>query len=349
MRVCRKLPISFSGKTFYPSYGLSCLTYYPSEEHLHIESMISQARVVVEEAIQRTQAYAQWKMDREATNLREINRALLTTLDVKHLSDVLAEQLPTVGIPSAYFVTYETPTNAEVPESATLRMAYTDVRRAKIDTHGFIFSTEVIVPQEYLPVNRRYSLVIEPLYFQNKSLGYVVFEIGPRNGDIYELLRNTLSSALQGALLFEEIQRARLQAEKADRIKTRLLANVSHEMRTPLNIIMGYTENALNHPDKYGMELPECLRSDIKQIHGNAEHQLRVINDLLDLSRAEIDELDLTLELIDPHQLLLDAFNSLANQSGSDEVQWVIDIPERLPYIARRCCPPAANFSKPTQ
>ncbi|MBI9049185.1 MAG: substrate-binding domain-containing protein [Anaerolineaceae bacterium] len=310
-----------------------CLRYFPSKDYTKLECLLSQARVVVEEAIQRSQSYHQWKQDREAANLQEINRALLTTFDVKHLTDVLAEQLPLLGIPSVYFVTYEKPTNAVVPDTANLLLAYTDHQRADIEPTGRSFSTELIIPEEFLPKNRRYSLVVEPLYFQNKSLGYVVFEIGPHNGDTYELLRNTLSSALQGALLFEEIQRARLQAEKADRIKTRLLANVSHEMRTPLNIIMGYTQNALQNPNKYGIDIPELLQNDMLQIHGNAEHQLRVINDLLDLSRAEIDELDLTLELIDPRQLLLDAFHSLADQSTSQEVKWKIDIPDRLPQI----------------
>jgi signal transduction histidine kinase len=171
--------------------------------------------------------------------------------------------------------------------------------------------------------------VVEPLYFQDKSLGYVVFEIGPRDGNTYELLRNNLSSALQGAMLFQEIQQARLDAEKADRIKTRLLANVSHEIRTPLNIIMGYTQNILGAPE----EVSESLLNDIHQIHGSAEHQLRVINDLLDLSRAEIDELDLSLELLDPHQLLIEAFHGLADQSTSDGIQWRLDIPKRLPQI----------------
>ena len=54
-----------------------------------MEDLISQARVVVEESVQRAQAYAQWRADREAENLREINRALLTTFDVKQLTDVL--------------------------------------------------------------------------------------------------------------------------------------------------------------------------------------------------------------------------------------------------------------------
>jgi AraC-like DNA-binding protein len=104
-------------------------------------------------------------------------------------------------------------------------------------------------------------------------------------------------------------------------------------MRTPLNIILGYTQNTLRTPNSYGQELPSSLLSDMHQIHINAEHQLRVINDLLDLSRAEIDELDLSLELLDPRQLLLEAFHSLADQSTSPDIEWKIEVPERLPQI----------------
>jgi signal transduction histidine kinase/AraC-like DNA-binding protein len=300
---------------------------------MNVEMLISQARVVVEEAVQRSHAYSQWQAERETENLRELNRALLTTFDVKQLTEVLVEHLPALGIPSVYLVTYEQPTDAEVPEQARLRLAYSDQQCAALEQGGLLFSTDQIVPQDLLPQDRRYSLVVEPLYFQDKSLGYVVFEIGPHDGNIYELLRNNLSSALQGATLFQEIQQARLDAEKADHIKTRLLANVSHEMRTPLNIIMGYTQTALQSPSKYGDELPPSLLSDLYQIQSNAEHQLRVINDLLDLSRAEIDELDLSLELLDPHQLLMEAFHSLADQATSPNIQWKIDVPERLPQI----------------
>ena len=105
------------------------------------------------------------------------------------------------------------------------------------------------------------------------------------------------------------------------------------EMRTPLNIILGYTQDALRNPNKYDDELPASLLSDLYQVHSNAEHQLRVINDLLDLSRAEIDELDLSLELLDPRQLLMEAFHSLADQTTSENIQWKLNVPERLPQI----------------
>jgi len=309
------------------------LQFLPESIHAQVEALTSQARVVVEEALQRAGAYAQWRAEREAENLRELNRQLLTTFDIDLLTDVLVERLPALGIPSVYLVTYEQPTNAEAPEFARLVMAYTEGQRAQIEPGGLRFTTHQVIPQEFLPRERRYSLVIEPLYFQDQSLGYVVFEIGPQDGNIYELLRNSLGSALQGAMLFREIQQARLDAEKADRIKTRLLANVSHEMRTPLNIILGYTQDAFQTPNKYEEQIPDSLLSDLYQIHSNAEHQLRVINDLLDLSRAEIDELDLSLELLDPRQLLLEAFKSLADQSTSNDIQWKLYVPERLPQI----------------
>ncbi len=305
----------------------------PHSERARVEAWLSQARVVVGEAMQRAHAYWQWRANREAENLREINRALLTTFDIQQLTGVLVERLPGLGIPSVFLVLYEPETEAGAPKQDRLMLAYTDNERAALEPGGRLFSTRQLVPPELLPQHRRYSLVAEPLYFQEKPLGYVVFEIGPYDGNVYELLRNNLSSALQGALLFQESQQARLASEKADRIKTRLLANVTHEMRTPLNIILGYTQDALRTPNKYGDELSSSLLSDIRQIQSNAEHQLRVINDLLDLSRAEIDELDLSLELLNPHQLLLDAFHSFADQSASPDIQWKINIPERLPQI----------------
>jgi signal transduction histidine kinase/DNA-binding LacI/PurR family transcriptional regulator/CheY-like chemotaxis protein len=309
------------------------LPVLPDQERAEVEALFSQARVVLAEAVQRYHAYWQWRADRDAENLREMNRALLTTFDIQQLTGVLVERLPGLGIPSVFLALYEPGTHAGASAQARLVLAYSDNEQAPLEPGGRLFPTRQLVPPDLLPRHRRYSLVAEPLYFQEKPLGYVVFEIGPYEGNVYELLRNNLSSALQGALLFQEIQQARLAAEKADHIKTRLLANVTHEMRTPLNIILGYTQDALRVPNKYGEVLPSVLADDIHQIQSNAEHQLRVINDLLDLSRAEIDELDLSLELLNPHQLLVDAFRSFADQSTSPDIHWKFDIPERLPQI----------------
>jgi len=124
---------------------LQCI---PHSERVKVEVLLSQARVVVEEAVQRSHAYLQWQTEREAENLREINRALLTTFDIQQLTDVLVEHLPALGIPSVYLVTYERPTDADVPEHARLVLAYTEHERARLEPNGLRFSTDqVIQPQ----------------------------------------------------------------------------------------------------------------------------------------------------------------------------------------------------------
>ncbi len=302
----------------------------PAEKINWSESLFAQARIVVSEAIQRSHSYWQWQSERQDENLRETARILLTTFDIPQLTDALTECLPRLGIPSAYLALYENPSVSL--EQARLILAYTEQGRIPLDPAGRLFPADQLVPPDLLPC-RRYSLVVEPLYFQEKPLGFVVFELGPHEGDVYELLRGNLSSALQGAFLFREIQQARITAEKADRIKTHLLANVSHEMRTPLNIILGYTHNALETPNPYHSRLPGELITDLQHIQNNAEHQLHVINDLLDLSRAQIDELDLSLELMNPLPVLSESFHSMADQSNTSNVTWHLELPERLPVI----------------
>src|SRR5258708_23709839 len=121
-----------------------------------------------------------------------------------------------------------------------------------------------------------------------------MFEICPRNGDVYTTLRGHLSSALKSAELVQIALEAEAKAIKSDQLKTHLLANVSHELRTPLNIILGLSQIALSTPNPYGIELPAQLTKDLGYISDSGEHLIRLINDLLDMSRAEIGELDLS-------------------------------------------------------
>jgi signal transduction histidine kinase/ABC-type sugar transport system substrate-binding protein/AraC-like DNA-binding protein/ActR/RegA family two-component response regulator len=145
-------------------------------------------------------------------------------------------------------------------------------------------------------------------------------------------LADQLGIAIRNAELYEEAVHARAVAEKADRLKTRLLANVGHELRAPLNVILGYSQTALSKPNPYEIELPDELRRDIGYIFRSCEHLTRLINDLLDLSRAEIDQLDLFPEMISTRAFLEEVFYSMANTSPG-EVAWRLWLPDRLPVI----------------
>lgn len=293
------------------------------------ENLFGKARVLIGRVIQRTHTLEQLQNEQQAETLRELGQSLITIFDTARLADELAGKLPAIGIASCYLALYEEPSL----EFSRLILAYTEQGRVELGAEGQRFLSRELVPQGLLPKHRQYSYVVEPLYFQQEQIGFAAFEVGPREGSIYELLRAQISSALKGALLLQESQQARQAAEKADRIKTRLLANVSHELRTPLNIILGYSQDALGALNPYGITPPQALLDDLEHIRSSADHQLRVVNDLLDLSRAEIDELDLYLELLDPRPLLQDAFQSIAHSAPDPAVTWRLQLPERLPLI----------------
>jgi signal transduction histidine kinase/AraC-like DNA-binding protein/DNA-binding response OmpR family regulator len=147
-------------------------------------------------------------------------------------------------------------------------------------------------------------------------------------------LADQLGIAMRNAELYSEALEAQAEAEKAARLKTRLLANVSHELRTPLNTILGFVRPAIDAHTPYGADLPPDLANDLQHVYRSAEHLLRVINDLLDLSRAEIDALDLHPEVLEPRPFLKNVFDSIASSASfRDGVTWCLELPDRLPLI----------------
>lgn len=294
-----------------------------ANQRVKATALFGQAHVVIGDAVQRVKIAQQLAAQRQSAALRDIGQALSTTFHIAKLAAVLADRLPELGIRSAYVALYE---NVARPlDGARLMMAYTDDQRFALGENGRLLPPNQLIPPDLLP-QRRHTLLAEPLYFQNEHLGVVVFEVGPHDGNLYDVLRSHISSAVKGALLFQDAHQARRHAEKADQIKTRLLANVSHELRTPLNII-------INHVQKLGStHVPTDWQDDLSHIEQNAAHQLRLINDLLDISRAEINALDLYPVMLDPLALMGDVFASMAKDAKAT-VAWQLQLPEKLPFL----------------
>lgn len=78
-----------------------------------------------------------------------------------------------------------------------------------------------------------------------------------------------------------------IMAQSANLAKTTFLNNMSHDIRTPMNAIMGYTELALQHINE-----PEHISDYLKKIEESSEHLLNLINDVLDMSRIESGKMD---------------------------------------------------------
>jgi len=97
----------------------------------------------------------------------------------------------------------------------------------------------------------------------------------------------------------EELMRAILEAETSSRLKSSFLSNISHEIRTPLNSVVGFS-NLLLADDI----TPDVKKEYIEQINYNSEKLLQIIGDIIDLSRLESSQIEITYEAASVNEIV---------------------------------------------
>lgn len=112
--------------------------------------------------------------------------------------------------------------------------------------------------------------------------------------------------------------------------KDRFLATVSHEMRTPLNAIMGYL-GLLRTTD----ELPTIATTFVQGAQNSAAHLLTVINDLLDYSQIRQGKLVFTLQTVNLYQVLKETHQTLAPKAAEQALNYTLQIDTNLPQWVR--------------
>lgn len=145
------------------------------------------------------------------------------------------------------------------------------------------------------------SLVGAPLLIEDRVIGVIhVDTLEPHKftQDDVSLLRlaaDRVAPALEHARLFEAERQARVEAETANRMKDEFLATISHELRSPLNSILGWVtllrEGRLSDP---------AASHALETVERSARAQTRIISDLLDVSRIISGQLRLNVRSLDP-------------------------------------------------
>ena len=124
---------------------------------------------------------------------------------------------------------------------------------------------------------------------------------------------------------------ARTAAEQADAAKTRFLATMSHELRTPLNAIIGFSEMIVQED---ALMLDAARRKEYAQlINDSGQHLLSVVNGILDMSKMETGNFEISPEPFAPRAAVINCCSLLALKARENAIDLVTRVPEDLPVI----------------
>lgn len=171
--------------------------------------------------------------------------------------------------------------------------------------------------------------------------------------DLLASVANQSGLAIENALLVDRLNRQIVETRKANRLKSQFVANISHEVRTPLNAILGFTRIVRRRADN---SLPPQQLQNLDYVLESADHLLGLINELLDLSRLEAGRIELCPEPVDLWRLVARVVAELepaAQESGNRiEVQLsqgepaVCSDPVRLRQILMNLLSNALKFTR---
>lgn len=118
-----------------------------------------------------------------------------------------------------------------------------------------------------------------------------------------------------------ELIEAKQKAEESDNLKTSFLANMSHEIRTPMNSILGFSDLLINDEVQV-----EKQTEYLKMIHSNGTHLLNLINDIIDISKIEANQLRISKKETSVNIILDELFLDFSNRKINNNLKFKFEL-----------------------
>ena len=126
-------------------------------------------------------------------------------------------------------------------------------------------------------------------------------------------------------MLSEELAIAREQIEKANFAREEFLAEMSHQIRTPLNTIVGYSQIIEEQ------NISDNIKEDVANIKSASANLLDLVNNIIDVSKITVDQLEIVNDEYDVQQLVSEVVAIATERIGQKEIKFNVDIDKNIP------------------
>jgi GAF domain-containing protein/ActR/RegA family two-component response regulator len=143
-------------------------------------------------------------------------------------------------------------------------------------------------------------------------------------------LANQAAIALENARLYEEQLAAAEQLRELDKLKSQFLANMSHELRTPLNSIIGFSRVIMKGIDG---PVSDLQQQDLSAIYNAGQHLLKMINDILDISKVDAGKMELAFEDVNITDVITSVLSTARGLVKDKPIKLATAIEDDLPLL----------------
>lgn len=172
--------------------------------------------------------------------------------------------------------------------SDVVSMVSTTVRLIVIFAGILLVVTTILIT---LTLHLKQRQEMETEHQNSEKLAQINKELDHKNSRLIQAVQLAKEATKKAEVASERAEQAMVEAQNASRAKTDFLANMSHDIRTPMNAIVGITSLMAHEKTN-----PEKLDTYIHKVQSSSKHLLSLINDVLDMSKIESGEVTLNME-----------------------------------------------------
>jgi GAF domain-containing protein/CheY-like chemotaxis protein len=190
---------------------------------------------------------------------------------------------------------------------------------------------------DYMKEHEIGTLVIMPLALKGQTIGVLELknwkdEIHYSQDEIKLLttLANQAAISLENARLYEEQLETTKQLRELDKLKSQFLANMSHELRTPLNSIIGFSRVIMKGIDG---PITDLQQQDLSAIYNAGQHLLKMINDILDISKIDAGKMELAFEDVNIADIINSVMSTARGLVRDKPIELITEIEGNSPPV----------------
>jgi DNA-binding LacI/PurR family transcriptional regulator/signal transduction histidine kinase len=206
------------------------------QEMAFVSDRLHRASLLVTEVFRNRERYLNTLFGKGVRDFRDLSEEMVSIEEIGDIFHIIAHYMAYIGILGFYFCLYEQddPGMLSLKPTPLLRLISAISPRGElpIPEAGIVYPTNTLLPREYLPQDRQYTIDVEPLFFGTHHLGLALFEFDTKQGLVQSTMqRMFINSVLKVAVFLKQVQNHSLNLEAQVKARTEALSGANEQLQ----------------------------------------------------------------------------------------------------------------------